>query len=88
MIEGKRVELSGETIKNLKKALGIDNMVRVDTFRAAKVKGNPCPYLIGALTDDEEWNRKWMDNAEGHIHWYSEDELKQIIAGLQELLAS
>lgn len=91
MIDGKRIDLSNETTDNLKKALNITEpkQVKVMWFRAAKTKGY-YPYLIGGCNESAyKWNGKTtVSNSEAYIQWYTEAELKQIIAGLQELLKS
>lgn len=85
IIEGKKIELSGETVKNLKTALGIKDkpkQVKVYTFRATMRDSIENPYVIKIANHQCEELTKFTAD-----HIFDRKEVEQIIAGLQELLA-
>jgi hypothetical protein len=93
MIEGEKVELSEETVKNLKTALGIKDepkQVKVHCFRASRMENVGYPYYLGGVASPQtnvEPKLSYCDK-DKHVACYSRSEVEQIIAGLQELLAS
>lgn len=91
MIDNKRIDLSNETTDNLKKALNItEPKVSVLYFRATKLRNVGYPYFLGS-TQHAGFNpepKRSYSNQDAYIHCYSGTEVKQIIAGLQDLLKS
>lgn len=91
-VEGK--EFSVETVKEaLRKHCNFESdvepkQVKVHCFRAAKAKhGHDYPYYLGGvLFASTKWNGETVQNNEAQITCYEREEVKQIIAGLQNLL--
>lgn len=90
MIDGKRIDLSDETTENFKKQFGTTEPKRVKVmwFRTSKRKGRSYPYYLGSVSNHcyEVKDGETQNDSHAHISLYSETEVKQIIAGLQDLL--